>query len=55
MKLILTGFVIVAEDIKSSVLMHRPRMLGLKFYDLGLYILLCKTKMVGMCIEKKIV
>ena len=30
-KLILTGFVVVQENIKPSVLMHRPRKLGLYF------------------------
>ena len=39
-KLILTGFVVVQENINPSVLMHRPRKLGLYFKDLGLYIFL---------------
>ena len=30
-KLILTGFVVIQENIKPSVLMHRPRKLGLHF------------------------
>ena len=30
-KLILTGFVVVQENIKPSVLLHRPRKLGLYF------------------------
>ena len=33
-KLILTGFIVVQENIKPSVLMHRPRKLGLYFYGI---------------------
>ena len=47
-KLILTGFVVAQENIKPSVLMHRPRKLGLYFKDLGLYIFLYNTKPVSM-------
>ena len=50
-KLILTGFVVVQENIKPSVLMHRPRKLGLYFEDLGLYIFLYNTKPVSMRIS----
>ena len=42
-KLILTGFVVVQENVKPSVLMHRPRKLGLYFKDLGL-IFSCTTQ-----------
>ena len=47
-KLILTGFVVVKENIKPSVLMHRARDLGLYFKDLGLYIFLYNTKPVSI-------
>ena len=41
---ILNGFVVVQENIKPSVLMHRPCKLGLYFSDLGLYIFLYNDK-----------
>ena len=47
-KLVLTGFVVVEETVKPSVLVHRPRKLGLYFKDLGLYIFLYNTKPVSM-------
>ena len=47
-KLILTGFVVVQENIKPSVLMHRPYKLGLYFKDLGLHIFLYNIKPVNM-------
>ena len=53
-KLILTGFVVIQENIKPSVLMHRPRKLGLYFKNLGLYIFLHNTKPVSIRIVKTI-
>ena len=47
-KLILTGFVVVQENIKPSVLMHRSHKLGLYLNDLGLYSFLYNTKPVSM-------
>ena len=53
-KLILTCFVVVQENIKPSVLMHRPHKLGLYFEDIWLYIFLYNTKTVSMRIVLKV-
>ena len=47
-KLILAGFVVVQENLKPLVLLHRPRKLGLHSKDLGLYIFLHNTKPVSI-------